>query len=140
MVPYDDTPELIEPVKITIQRIDENKTQYSGGISGRREIINHVERLSDVVLDAQVVFLDAKVKTDYSQAGANEMIQGYCVVRYKDLSDAGVQIKRGDKIVKVGQLDVEYYVTHTQGDAAAHFTSKNFTLVRIPFSDRVSNR
>ena len=140
MVPYDDIPELIESIKIVVQRFDENKTQFSSGISGRREVINHIERLPDITLDAQVVFLDSKVKTEYSQAGVDEGISGYCVLRYVDLVNAGITLKRNDKIVKIGQLDVEYYITHTQGDAAAHFTSKNFTLVRVLFSDRVSSK
>jgi len=137
MTAFDDIPELIEPVKVTIQRKDDSKTQFSAGISGRHEVINHIERLPDIQLDAQIAFSNTQMKSTFEQVGAFENADGYCVFRYIDIQNAGIELKRGDKISKIGQLDVEYYFLHTTGDPAAHFSSQNFTLVRMFFANRV---
>ena len=137
----DDIPELIEPVDVTIKLIDKAATPMSGGVSGKREHMNYVNREKQVILPAQIVHADLGMKVKFSQLGADEQAKGYLVLRYIDIEAAGVELKRGHKIIKIGisgkkELDVEYYLLHSVGDPAAHFSSVGFTLVRAFFGDR----
>ena len=130
-----DIPELIEPVDVKIRQLNVGATQFSSGVSGRKEIINAPVMGPEISLPAQIVF--AEPKQNFSQMGTDEQNTGYMVLRYVDVQSAGVTLKRGDKITKLGQLNTEYYFTHSQGDPAAHFTSiGGFTLFRMFFSDR----
>ena len=46
-------------------------------------------------------------------------------------------LKRGDKIIKMGQINTELFILNEGGDPAAHFSGNNqFTLIRMFFSDR----
>lgn len=132
-----DIPELIEPVFIKIKQLDKPATVYSSGVSGKREIMNAPVLGSEITLPAQIVFGDGDQKPNFSQLGTDEQSKGYLVLRYVDVTSAAVVLQKGDKITKLGQLDVEYYLLHTQGDPAAHFSSiGGFTLFRMFFSDR----
>lgn len=130
-------PDLIEPVPILIQQINKAQTPYSIGVSGRREIINHVTRNATIELPAQVIFGNTDQKPRYSQAGTDEQSAGYFVFRYADLEAQGVKITRGDKIIKIGQIDIELFFMHSVGDPAAQISSVGFTLVRMFFMDRI---
>ena len=128
---------LIEPIKITVQQIDKTTTIYPSGRSGRKHPSNSVVRHVDVILDAQVVHGDRDQKGNFSQLGADEQRKGYVVLEYAALVAKNVVLARGDKIIKMGQLDTELFFTHSTGDPAAHFTGVGgFTLVRMPFQDR----
>lgn len=129
--------DLIEAIDVVIEQIDKDSTPFPSGMSGRKFPVNHVERKTQVTLPAQVVHGDRDQKGNFSQLGADEERKGYIVVRYEDLTDQGVELERGDKIIKMGQFDVELFLTHSTGDPAAHFTGiGGFTLVRMPFQDR----
>lgn len=131
--------ELIEPIEVHIEQVDKTKTPYSDGITGRREIVNYVQRNQEIIIDAQVAFGDTDQKPNYTPMGVDEQAKGYMVLLYKDLTDKGVTLKRGDKITKIGQLDVEYYLLHGNGDPAAHVGGQ-FKLVRLTFADRVPDK
>lgn len=133
-----DIPELIEPILIEIEPLDKAATPASTGLSGRREFVGHRARKSTVTINAQVAFGNVSMKTEFnSQLGPDEQASGYCVLRFADMAAKNFKFKRGDKITKLGQLDVEYYVLHSDGDPAAHFSSiGGFTLVRMFFGDR----
>jgi len=134
---FDDIPELIEPIVVTIQQFDEANTVTSAGLSGRHELLNVRAELPPFTLPAQVAFGDNSMKPEFQQIGVDEQAAGYLVLRFIDVQNAGVTLKRGDKITKLGQLDVEYYLLHTLGDPAAHFSSQGgFTLFRMFFADR----
>lgn len=127
--------ELIEPVKVEIKQINKQQTPYANSVTGRRETQNFIARDSSILIDAQVSFGNTENMPMYSQMGTEEQAKGYILVRYADISS--VQLKRGDKITKLGQLDVNYFLLHSNGDPAAHFKSINgFTLVKLFFSDR----
>lgn len=139
---FSSAPELIEPISITIKRINKTTTVYSDGVDGMSEDFGVVERFDDIVIQAQVSFDNTGQNPVYQSIGVDEQVKGYLVVLYKDLKNLGIEIKRGDKIVKMGlapnELNVEYYVLHSNGDPAAHFSAiEGFTLVRIPFGDKV---
>lgn len=133
----DDIPELIEPITVLFQQIDKTKTTYSTGVSGRRETQNYVARTAVMSIQAQVAFGDTDQKPGYSALGVDEQAKGHLTVRYKDMADSGFTLKRGDKITKLGNLDVNYFLLHGNGDPAAHFSAiGGFTLLRLFFSDR----
>ena len=129
--------DLIEEINVIIEQIDKTATPFPSGASGRKFPVNHVVRKSQITLPAQVVHGDRDQKGNFTQLGADEQRKGYILVRYEDLTNQGVELKRGDKIIKMGQFDVELFLTHSTGDPAAHFTGiGGFTLVRMPFQDR----
>lgn len=131
-----DQPTLIEPIAVLFQQIDKAATTFSSGVSGRREIQNYVARTATASIQAQVAFGDADNKPNYTQLGVDEQAKGYLVIRYKDMAALGITLKRGDKIIKLGNLDVSYFLLHGNGDPAAHFSSIGFSLLRLFFSDR----
>lgn len=133
-------PKLIEPIQITVEQIDKTETEFSGGLSGRREPLNSVVRKT-VSFPAQVVFGNTDQITDFSQLGPDEQSQGYLVVRYVDLKNLGITLRRGDKIVQMGTgngaMAVELYLLHTTDKPGAQFSSlQGFSLARVPFGDR----
>jgi hypothetical protein len=129
--------DLIEPIDVTIQQIDKDSTPYPTGVSGRKYPVNNIGRKVEMILPAQVVHGDRDQRGNFTQLGADEERKGYILVRYEDLVNKGIQLKRGDKIIKIGQLSTELYLSHSTGDPAAHFTGiGGFTLVRYPFQDR----
>jgi len=133
-------PPLIEPILIEVEQIDEANTQFSGGLSGRHETINSTVKVK-VSFQAQVVFGNTEQKTEFSQIGADENAGGYLVVRSVDLRNAGIKLKRGDKIIKMGtgadSLDTELYLLHGQNKMGAQFSALGgFALARVFFADR----
>jgi len=128
---------LIEPIDIVIERIDHMETTYSTGPSGRRYPQNYVARKTEISLPAQVVFGDNEQVPNHTQLGTDEKIRGYCVLRYEDVNSKGIELVRGDKVIKVGLLNTDLYFLHSQGDPAAHYSSiGTFTLFRMFFGDR----
>lgn len=135
-----DVPELIEPIEVVIKQLDKVKTVQNGGVNGMREIVNAPILSPDIKIQAQVAFGDSEQLGIMSQLGTEEQVKGYMVLRYADIASLAVKLQRGDRVTKLGQLDVEYYLLHGQGDPAAHFSSiGGFTLTRMFFSDRNPN-
>ena len=133
---------LIEPMLVTIEQID--KSQATGtppvsGVSGRRWPQNHVPRKTEITLEAQVVFGDRDQKGNFTQMGTNEEQKGYILVRFQDLVDGNIELKRGDKITKLvakgRALETELFLQHSTGDLSAHVGGE-FGLTRITFMDR----
>ena len=130
-------PNLIKPIDVVIERIDKVETTYSTGVSGRRYPQNYIARKTEINLPAQVVFGDNEQIANYTQLGTDEKVKGYMVLRYEDVNNKGIELQRGDKVIKLGQLNVELFLLHSKGDPAAHYPSLGgFTLFRMFFSDR----
>jgi len=127
--------DLIEPIDVVIEQIDKTTTPYPSGVSGRKFPANHVERKAQLTIPAQVVHGDRDQKGNPTMLGTDEQRKGYIVIRYEDMTNLGITLKRGDKIVKMGQLDCELFLTISAGDPAAHIAGM-FNLVRMFFSDR----
>ncbi len=131
---------LIEPIEVTIEPIDKTNTQFSGGVNGKREPMNHIARSTAVILNAQVAFgktmSDEQITQFKTALGPDETIRGYMIFLFKDLKDKGITLKRGDKVTKMGQLDVDLYLSHGTNDPAAHLSAIGFTLVKVFFNDR----
>ena len=129
--------DLIEPIDVTIEQIDKVNTPYPSGPNGIPEIPNYTVRKTAITLPAQVVFGDRDQIPHPTPLGTDEKILGYMVLKYDDLNNSGITLKRGDKVIKMGQIETEVYLSHSQGDPAAHFSGiGGFTLVRMFFVDR----
>lgn len=130
-------PNLIEPVDLVVESINKVQTPYSTGVSGKREIINHVVR-EQFTIPAQVVFSNLDQDLQNTQLGPSEKAKGYVILKRNDLSAQGKSINRGDRIVKIhGEpLKQILYFIHSVGDLSSHFSSAGFVFVRIFFSDR----
>lgn len=136
---YEDV-DLIEPIDVTIAQIDKVATPFHDSISGKREPANTIVRKT-VVIPAQVVFgktpSDEQLTFIRSMLGPDESIRGYMIVSRKDLNAKGISLKRGDKIVQVGDFPVEVYLAHSTNDPSSHFSSTGtFSLLKVFFIDR----
>lgn len=140
-------PNLLNPVKVTISRIDKTETQWD---SVSRENINIIRRRPAFEIDAQIVYrkvfakgsLDAVTDIDGRMnegiGGVSHNSDGYVLLRTVDLTSKGLtfnDIVHGDKIIKLAQLDVEYFIVGKR--PAAHYTDRGgFQLIAVFFEDR----
>lgn len=139
-------PNLLNPVRCTVSRIDKNETIYD---PVTRENINIIRRRPAFNIDAQVVYRKVFTKGSMDTAdheggqgegagGAIADSDGYVLLRTVDLAAQSLTINdiiKGDSITKLGQLDVEYFVMGKR--PAAHYTDQGgFTLVAVFFEDR----
>lgn len=136
-------PVLQNPVKVTISRIDRTGTKWNNRL---RENVNVIKQESSFIIDAQIVY--KRVMTDGAQdkinfdgeqnvgiAGVTFESDGYFIVRYADLQAAGKTVGRGDRITKLGQVDVDYNIVGLR--PTAHYADQGgFTLLMIFFSER----
>lgn len=128
---------LIEPINVTIQEIVKTQTPFSTGVSGRREITNHIS-YEQFVLPMQVVFKNESQISQKHLLGVDEKAVGYGIARVIDLKNLNKTIKRGQKIIKMGDrvLEQALYFTHSTNDLSAHFSSVGFMYIVAVFTDR----
>ena len=137
---YEDV-DLIEPIDVVIEQIDKTATQFFDGLNGKREPANSIARKS-VTLPAQIAFgktpSDDQVTFIRTMLGPDETLRGYMIIRKADLVEKGVSLKRGDKLVKVGDLVLEnIFLAHSTNDPSSHFSSiGGFSLLKVFFLDR----
>lgn len=134
-------PVLQNPVKVTISKIDKSSTKFD--VRGR-ENRNVIKRSSSFDIPCQIVFKEMdnpeyeskmSVSDRGMKTGPVEKSSGYIVVRYHDLDAQNFSIERGDKVTKLGQLDVEYYILGFR--PAGHYSDQDgFTLLKVFFQDR----
>ena len=139
-------PNLQNPVLITVSRIDKNETIWD---EITRENLNIIKRRPNFNIDAQIVYrrVSAKGSLDGSDhigqmnvgmGGIVENSDGYVIVRVTDLALKSLSINdviAGDKIIKLGQIDVEYFILGKR--PAAHYKDQGgFTLLLLFFEDR----
>jgi hypothetical protein len=132
-----DIPNLIEPIDVKIEQIDKTILRPDRGPGNIPDSPLPVPRKTTITLKAQIVFIDSSIEQNHTQIGTDEQARGYLVVRFIDLSSQNITLKRGDKIIQVGNRPCEFYLVHSFNDSAAHFSSESsFTLLRVPFMDR----
>lgn len=146
-------PNLIHPIKITVQLLDRDNTFYD---QQAREPIPQVIRKGEslrsgdeVTIKAQVSYNFAGAKQDYSifdRMGVVDDSVGYITVRYKDLLRAGLiekdvngayinmKLERGVRIVRIGRELVDYYISGYK--TFAHYPIFGQTMVQLNFTDR----
>lgn len=136
-------PRLLNPVKVKIMQIDKSSTQFNTRL---RENVNIIKRNAEFEIDAQIVYKRSTVDPGKDNpnfeghqgsglGGIVEESDGYLVLRFKDLTDLNIELKRGDKITKLAQINVEYFITGTR--PGSHYTDQGgFTLLQVFFKDR----
>ena len=124
-------PNLLHPVLVKIEQIDKTNTVYD---SKAREPIQQANRKVFVTIPGQVNW----VRTESIQAqkgGIRETAQGYILFRKVDLDALNVVLDYGDRILKIGHLDVELYVSDQEWQG--HYADQNGgSLLRAYFQDR----
>lgn len=124
-------PNLLNPIDIIIKQVDTVNAEFD---HLAREPINQVERITEFKIDGQVKFFKAG-DPEADQAGVDEKVEGYVLLRTKDLTTLNKTINRGDKIIKMGNLVVKYYIVKNK--PGAQYTDQGgFTLIRQYFVDR----
>lgn len=136
-------PVLQNPISVIIEKIDKSKTNYNNRL---RENVNIIRRKTPIAIDAQIVWkrsissaskdgLNFEGSQNFGLAGISEESIGYFIVRFLDLNKLELVIEKGDKIIKLGQIDTEYFVLGTR--PAAHYVDqRGFALLMIFFKDR----
>lgn len=125
------TPNLLNPIKVTIETIDKENTRYD---HLTQEPINQPIRPSSFPIDAQVKFIKTGDPTA-TKMGIDEETDGYILIRPIDLETLNRTIKRGDKIVKMGSISCSYFIGKKK-PGAAYQDQGEFTLVRHFFVER----
>ncbi len=139
-------PNLLNPVLITIDRIDTTETQYDPIL---RETLNIIRRRPSFNINAQIVYRKVFVKGSLDGSdlegqmgegigGTIPNSDGYVLLRIVDLAAKSLTINdvaKGDRIIKLAQLDTDYYVVGKR--PAAQYTDQGgFTLLAVFFEDR----
>jgi hypothetical protein len=145
-------PNLIHPVKITIEIIDRTETLFD---TRAKEPVRQVRRkgiavgTTSITIKGQNSFYFAGAKLDYpsyERGGVNEDSVGYVSFRFKDLVRAGLlildankkfqefKIKRGDKIIWLDKRPVEFFIIGLKD--FAHYPNFGQTMIQINYSDR----
>lgn len=125
-------PRLLNPTKVTFAQKNVATTQYD---HLRRTPINVVAKDAQFQVDAQIKWNmspDTSVPVA-TQEGTDEVEKGYMILRTKDLTALGKEIKRGDRVVKIETKTVLFYVLRVE--YASHY-SGDFKLWKVVFGDR----
>jgi len=129
-------PNLIFPVKVTIEKTDKSATVQD---HLRREPINVMSRPSTFIIECQIKWAntatDKDNKTENTQPGVDDGQFGYIVVRTIDRKTKGVTIERGDRIIKLADRDVSLFVTNSTFHSHNEGTT-DFQLEKYWFMDR----
>ena len=124
-------PKLIHPVPVTVRKFAWDKTGWD---DKAREPIGHAVRDRAVVLSGQVKYKSIEEPTP-EFAGVRRESKGYVIFRYIDLEAAGVTLERGDKITKIGNRNVTYFVEYFE-DAAHYPDLQGAAFLQVWFVDR----
>ena len=106
-------PNLLHPVPIEIEQINRSGTIQDDDY---REPVQKVTRNSKVVVPGQVKWYEDE-RLNPTKSGAESESQGYVLFRYVDLNRLGVTLQMGNRIVKMGTIEVDVYVTALRPEA-----------------------
>jgi hypothetical protein len=124
-------PNLLHPVPIEIRQTDKAGTPQDHDF---REPINRVKRQPTQTVDGQVAWANDK-RIQYTRGGSRYDADGYVLFRYVDLEAKSMELKTGDKLVKIGKITSNVYIVHFQPQG--HYTDVGgATLVKAFFSDK----
>ena len=128
-------PNLLFSSKVVIEQTDEDKVIYD---HKSRETKNFIPKKSSFIIDAQVVWeesLSAKSLPAAQPSGTEEKTFGYLILREVDLKAIGKSIERNDKIIKISDRNVVFYIYKVI--PASHYDGFP-TLYKVVFTDRRS--
>lgn len=124
-------PMLLHPIPVSIQVSLPDDTFYDDDF---RETVQQSARASTVIVNGQPKWGKDQA-LDMQRGGAREDSIGYVLFRYVDLSYKSVELKRGDRITKIGTIDVDVYITELLPEA--HWDDQGGpTIVKAFFIDR----
>jgi hypothetical protein len=128
-------PNLIHPVPISIQQLDLTNSIQDEDM---REPVQQNERSTTKIVNGQVKWTDLK-KLSSSREGVIENSTGYVLFRYVDLESESITLKREDRIIKIGTLDVDVYIVSLV--PLGHYSTQGGpTMVKAMFDDRQPSR
>lgn len=129
------SPNILFPVFCHIQPLSREETHYDEDL---REPIQSEVYGSTIILPGQVMWTNQS-KLSPSPYGATEQSDGYIVFKYTDLRRKRLEIKREDRIIKIGFLEVDLYVVGLQ--PIAHYADQRGPgLLKALFRDRQNTR
>jgi len=128
-------PNLLHPVPIEIEQINRSGTIQDDDY---REPIQQVSRNARVTIPGQVKW-NSDERLNPTKAGAEDESQGYVLFRYTDLNRLGVTLQQGNRIVKMGTVDVDVYIIQLRPEA--HYPDLGGPgTVKAFFRDRFPSR
>lgn len=126
-------PNLIHPIEITLERRDLVNTIYD---EDTREPVRQLARKTQTPINAQILWEFAD-DPNPNPAGIKLGERGYFLVKTRDMRDAGLTIKQGDRTILQDPItleDIPVYVTRTR--PMGHYPGLGATLLRAYFEDR----
>ncbi len=128
-------PSLIHPVPISIQQLNRAATLYDDDM---REPVQQSVRAATTIVSGQVKWgMDERFQSD--RGGPIENSDGYVLFRLVDLTAVSITIKREDRFIRLGTIDVDVYVTGLRYEG--HYDDVGGpTLVKAFFADRQPSR
>ena len=128
-------PNLIHPVPITIRQLSKSNTLMDEDF---REPIQQAIHSSDKTLLGQISW-NAENAMDFTTGGVQESSDGYVLFRYVDLEAVGVTLHNNDRIIKLGNIDVDLYIVRMK--PCGHYPdASGATMVKAYFVDRQPSR
>lgn len=146
-------PNLLHPIDITFELLDRDDTVYD---KYAREPVGQAIREGEsprtgdrVTVKGQYSEYFASAKHEipmYTRKGVEDTTMAYVAIRYKDLYRQGLvdlvddawtnlKIKRGDRVIKIGRENVNYYV-EGQSKVFAHYPGIGGTMLQFNLIDR----
>lgn len=128
-------PRLLHPVPIVIEQISKGATIYD---PDSREPIQSAARTSQKTVQGQVKW-GGDLSLQVAAGGALEGSRGYVLFRYVDLEAQGVELQQNDRLVKIGNREVDVYVVEVTD--CGHYTDQGgATMIKAHFADREPSR
>jgi hypothetical protein len=126
-------PNLLHPVKITLQRRNVTDTLYDEDM---REPIGQTSYYAEETLMGQVSW-ENKDNVYVDEKGTQLKAIGYILFRYVDLESKGITLKYQDRIKKIGRHEEELYIINTK--PIGHYPDQDgASMIRAYFVDRIS--
>lgn len=126
-------PNLLFAVTVEIQPIDTASTEYR---RDAREPVRQAARSASIEIEAQVIW-NTKDRPQSGRGGPQEKTIGYLVLRVEDLTAAGYEPRRGDRITAIPGYTGDWYLTSFEPAATRNGAH---TLLMANFEDRSPTR
>lgn len=123
-------PRLIHPIPVIIEQRDLTTTIYD---EDTREPVRQVARKAETTINAQILW-DFHDDPNPKTGGLELEETGYILAKISELKSASISLSFGDRIKKIGDLDVELYITRTR--PLGHYPPTGATILRAYFTDR----
>lgn len=125
-------PRLLHPVPVQIEQANRSNTAYD---DDAREPVGQVAVNSVVTINGQVKYGSSKQLGYQSGAGVQENEKGYVLFRQRDLDANSIELQPSDRIIKIGRVDHDVYISRLMptGHYGEHGGN---TLLKAFFEDR----